>query len=88
MLALYGNKGCIQKFPDWLPGARTSNDTALYHWMQLYRYFMSQSSEFCSYNLCVASKRMFIVVVVVMSLLTQSGNFGYTLVSLVDILCR
>jgi len=31
----YGNhrdtkiRGCIQKFPDWLPGARTENDTAL-----------------------------------------------------------
>jgi hypothetical protein len=23
--------GCIQKFPDWLPGARTANGTALCH---------------------------------------------------------
>jgi hypothetical protein len=23
--------GCIQKFPDWPPGARTANDTALCH---------------------------------------------------------
>jgi len=22
---------CIQKFPDWQPGARTANDTALCH---------------------------------------------------------
>jgi hypothetical protein len=22
-------RGCIQKFPDWLPGARTANDTAV-----------------------------------------------------------
>jgi hypothetical protein len=43
-------RGCIQKFPDWLPGARTANGTAFCHWMQLYRYFVSQSSEFCRYN--------------------------------------
>jgi hypothetical protein len=24
-------RGCIQKFPDWLPGARTSNGIALCH---------------------------------------------------------
>jgi hypothetical protein len=24
-------RGCIQKFPDWPPGARTANGTALYH---------------------------------------------------------
>jgi hypothetical protein len=23
--------GCIQKFPDWQPGARTANGTALCH---------------------------------------------------------
>jgi hypothetical protein len=34
--------GCIQKFPDWPPGVRTANGTALCHYLQLYRYFMSQ----------------------------------------------
>jgi hypothetical protein len=24
-------RGCIQKFPDWQPGARTANGTALCH---------------------------------------------------------
>jgi hypothetical protein len=24
-------RGCIQKFPDWLPGAKTVNGTALCH---------------------------------------------------------
>jgi hypothetical protein len=24
-------RGCIQKFPDWPPGARTANGTALCH---------------------------------------------------------
>jgi hypothetical protein len=34
--------------------------------MQLYRYFVNQSSEFFRYNpLCVASKRAFVVVVAV-----------------------
>jgi len=31
-------RGCIQKFPDWRPGARTANGT------------VSQSSEFCRHN--------------------------------------
>jgi hypothetical protein len=26
-----GIRGCIQKFPDWPPGARTANGTALCH---------------------------------------------------------
>jgi hypothetical protein len=33
--------------------------------VQLYRYFVSQSSEFCRHNLCVSSQLVFIVVVVV-----------------------
>jgi hypothetical protein len=40
----------IQKLPDWPPGARTANGTALCHQVQLYRYFVSQSSEFCRHN--------------------------------------
>jgi hypothetical protein len=48
--------GCIQKFPDWPPGVRIANDTALCHWVQLYRYFMSKSSEFCRHtSLCCFS---------------------------------
>jgi len=31
--------------------------------MQLYRYSVSQSSEFCRHNPCVASQRVFIVAV-------------------------
>jgi hypothetical protein len=42
--------GCIQKFPDWPPGARTANGIALCHYVQLYHYFMSQSYEFCVHN--------------------------------------
>jgi len=42
--------GCVQKFPVWTPGARTANDTALCHLVQLYRYFVSQSSAFCRRN--------------------------------------
>jgi len=41
---------CIQKFPDWPPGARIANGTALCHWLKLYRYLLSQSSEFCRPN--------------------------------------
>jgi len=61
----------IQKFPDWPPGARTANDTALCHKMQLYRSFVSQSTEFCRHNLlcCFSMSVLFI------SLSTQSENF-------------
>jgi hypothetical protein len=68
-------RGCIQKFPDWPPEARTANGRALCHLVQLYRYYVSQSGEFCRHNpLCCFStsvyccKRIF-------SLSTQSGNF-------------
>jgi hypothetical protein len=44
------NRGCIQKFPDWLPAARTANGTAISHYVQFYRYFVSQSSEFCRHS--------------------------------------
>jgi hypothetical protein len=40
----------IQKFPDWPPGARTANGIALFHYVQLYRYFVSQCNEFCRHN--------------------------------------
>jgi len=43
-------RGSVQKFPDWPPGARTTNDKALCHGVQLYRYFVSQSCEFCRRN--------------------------------------
>jgi hypothetical protein len=36
----------MQTFPDWPPVARTPNGTALCHYVQLYRYFVGQSSEF------------------------------------------
>jgi len=46
----------IQKFSDWPPGVRTANGRALCHQLQLYRYFVSQSSEFCRhYYLCCFS---------------------------------
>jgi len=37
--------------------------------------FVSQSSEFCTMTLCVASQRVFIVGLLFISLSTQSGNF-------------
>jgi len=49
-------QGCIQNFPDWPPGARSANGTALCHYVQLCRYFVSQSSEFSRHNsLCCFS---------------------------------
>jgi len=43
-------RGCIKKFPDRPPAARTANGTDFCHQMQLYRYFVSHSSEFCRNN--------------------------------------
>jgi hypothetical protein len=52
--------GCVQKFPDWPPGARIANGTALCHYVHLYRYFVSQSSEFCFHNpLCCFLMRVY-----------------------------
>jgi hypothetical protein len=45
-----GLRECIQKFPDWPPGARTASGTPLCHYMQLYGYFVNKSSEFCRHN--------------------------------------
>jgi len=43
---------CVQKFPDWPPGAGTANGTAL--WVSLV--------SFAAITLCVASQLVFIVV--------------------------
>jgi hypothetical protein len=43
-------RGCIQKFPDWPPEARTANGRAICHYMQLYSNSVSQPSEFCRHN--------------------------------------
>jgi hypothetical protein len=73
-------RGCIRKFPDWPPGARTANGAALCHQVQSYRYFVSHSSEFCRHNpLCCFStsntkgKRIFLYRL-------SPETFGYTLV--------
>jgi len=65
---------CIQKFPDWPPGARTANGRALCHYVQLYRHFVSESSEFYRRNLCVASQRVILKVSLYL-VMTKSGNF-------------
>jgi len=50
--------GYIQKFPDWPPGARTANSRAICPYVQFYRDFVSQFSEFCRSNpLCCFSSR-------------------------------
>jgi hypothetical protein len=68
---------CIQKFSDWPARARTANGTALCHYMQLYRYFVSQSSKFCRHNpLCwFSTSACCCSVVTVYFVTTQSGNF-------------
>jgi hypothetical protein len=67
-------RGCIQKFQDWPPGARTANGTALCHYMQLCRYFASQSSEFCRNNPLCCFSALFVVIVIVYFVMTQSGK--------------
>jgi hypothetical protein len=69
----------IQKFPDWLPRARTANGTALCHEVQLYRYFVSQSCEICRHNtLCCFSTSVYCCCLFRYWLTPET--FGYTLV--------
>jgi hypothetical protein len=71
-------RGCIQKFLDWPPGARTANGTALCHKVQFYHYFVSRSSEFCHHNpLCCFSTS---VCCCLFRCLLSPETFGYTLV--------
>jgi hypothetical protein len=71
-------RGCIQKFPDWPLGARTANGTALCHYVQFYRYFVSQSKEFCLHNpLCCFSTS---VCCCLFRYRLSPETFGYTLV--------
>jgi hypothetical protein len=74
--------GCIQNFPDWPRGARTANATTLCHWVQLYRYFVSQSSEFCHHNpLCCFSTRVYCCCCCCLfRYRVSSETFGYTIV--------
>jgi hypothetical protein len=67
--------GCIQKFPDWPPGARTVNGTALFTRCSCNAILSVSPVSFAAITLCVASQRVFIAVSVYFSLSTQSGNF-------------
>jgi hypothetical protein len=75
-------RGCIQMFPDWPPGARTANGTALYHKVQLCRYFLSQSSEFCRHNplCCFSTSVYYCYCCCLFSYGLSPENFVYTLV--------
>jgi len=66
-------RGCIQKFPDWPPGARTANSIALWNTCSCNAILWVSLVSFAAITICVASQRVFIVVVI--SLFTQSGNF-------------
>jgi hypothetical protein len=71
----------MQKFPDWPPGARTANGTALCPYVQLYRYFVSQSSEFCRHNpLCCFSTSVYCCFKHIFRYRLSLETFGYTLV--------
>jgi len=70
--------GCIQKCTDWPPGATTANGTAFCHQVQLFRYFVSQSSEFYRRNhLCCFSTRVYCCCLFRYRLSTET--FGHTL---------
>jgi hypothetical protein len=78
LYALY-IRGCIQKFPDWPPGARTANGAALCHYVQSYHYFVSHCSEFCRHNpLCCFSASVCCCCLFRYRLSPET--FGYTLV--------
>jgi hypothetical protein len=75
-------RGCIQTFPDWPPEAETANGTALCHYVQSYRYFVSQSREFCRHNpLCCFSTSVYCCCCLFRNGLSPE-TFGYTFVYL------
>jgi len=53
-------RGCIKKFPDWPPGARTANGTAFCHASWSIAILWVSLLSFAAIALCVASQRMFI----------------------------
>jgi hypothetical protein len=59
---LWNVRGCIRKFPDWSPGARTANFTAATRCSCIAILWISLVC-FAAITLCVDSQRMFIVVV-------------------------
>jgi hypothetical protein len=66
--------------PKWPPGARTANGTALCHYVQLHRHFVSQSSEFCRHNpMCRFSTSVYFCEHIFIYRLSLE-TFGYTLV--------
>jgi len=73
-------RGCIQKCPNLPPRAGTANFTALCHLVQLCRYSVNQSSEFCCHKpLCCFSTS---VCCYLFRYWLSPETFGYTLVSL------
>jgi hypothetical protein len=75
-----GNRRVFQKFPDWPPGARTVNGTALCHQVQLYRYFMSQYSEFCRHDTFMLFLNECYCYCCLFRYRLSPETFGYTLV--------
>jgi hypothetical protein len=75
-------RGYIRKFPDCPPGARTANGTTLCHYVQLYRYYVGQCSEFCRHNpLCCFTTSVYYCKYVFRYRLSPE-TFGYILVYL------
>jgi hypothetical protein len=55
-------RGCIQKFPDWPPGERTANDTALSQWLNCIAILWVSLVSYAAITLGIASQRLFIFV--------------------------
>jgi hypothetical protein len=55
-------RGCIHKFPDWPPGARTANGTAPATRCSCIAILWVGVVSFAAITLCVASQQVFIVV--------------------------
>jgi hypothetical protein len=71
--------GCNQNIPDWPPGARTPNGTALCHSVQLCRYFVSQSSQFHRHNPLYCFSASVYCCKLIFRYQVGPETFGYTL---------
>jgi hypothetical protein len=71
---LFDAGGCIQKFPDWPPGAKLQMLQLSAASCRCIAILWFSLVSFAAITLCVASQRVFFIVVVYL-VMTQSGNF-------------
>jgi len=73
-------QGCIQKFLDWLPGARTANGTALQLGAVVSLFLWISLLSFAAITLCVASQWVNECLLLLFHYRLSLETLGYTLI--------